>query len=219
MQCIVTAGPTYEPLDKVRRLTNFSTGKLGTLLAKQLANRGHHVRLLVGSSATFHAEPETETREMFTTTEDLRARLQPRTGEKIDAIYHAAAVSDFRFGRVFDQQPDGTLREVKSGKISTRQGRLLAELQPTPKIISELRGWYATAFLVGWKYEVEGDRASAVANAQEQIRASGINTSVANGPAYGFGFGVVKDGGANEHFSDLNQLFERLEMMALAAIT
>ena len=108
--------------------------------------------------------------------------------------------------------------EVKSGKISTRQGRLLVELQPTPKIISELRGWYATAFLAGWKYEVEGDRASAVASGLEQIRANGINTSVANGPAYGVGFGVVSDAGANEHFSDLNQLFERLEMMAMAAI-
>ncbi len=215
---MVTAGPTYEPLDQVRRLTNFSTGKLGTLLANHLANRGHQVRLLLGSSSTFRSEPGPESREIFTTTEDLRSRLLPRPNEKIDAIYHAAAVSDFYFGRVFDQQPDGTLQEVKSGKISTRHGRLLAELRPTPKIISELRQWYATAFLAGWKYDVEGDRASAVASALAQISVNGINASVANGPAYGFGFGVVSDDGANEHFSDLNQLFERLEAMAMRAI-
>ena len=40
MKCIVTAGPTYEPLDKVRRLTNFSTGQLGTELANHLAGQG-----------------------------------------------------------------------------------------------------------------------------------------------------------------------------------
>jgi phosphopantothenoylcysteine decarboxylase/phosphopantothenate--cysteine ligase len=42
MNCIVTAGPTYEPLDDVRRLTNFSTGRLGTELANFLAARVHH---------------------------------------------------------------------------------------------------------------------------------------------------------------------------------
>ena len=47
MNCIVTAGPTYEPLDDVRRLTNFSTGRLGTELANFLAARGHTVILLV----------------------------------------------------------------------------------------------------------------------------------------------------------------------------
>jgi phosphopantothenoylcysteine synthetase/decarboxylase len=48
MNCIVTAGPTYEPLDDVRRLTNFSTGRLGTELANFLAARGHKVILLIG---------------------------------------------------------------------------------------------------------------------------------------------------------------------------
>ena len=52
MNCIVTAGPTFEPLDDVRRLTNFSTGKLGTELANFLTARGHKVTLLIGESAT-----------------------------------------------------------------------------------------------------------------------------------------------------------------------
>ena len=41
MNCVVTAGPTYEPLDEVRRLTNFSTGRLGTELANTLTRHGH----------------------------------------------------------------------------------------------------------------------------------------------------------------------------------
>ena len=55
MHCIVTAGPTYEPIDQVRRLTNHSTGQLGTGLAKRLADDGHEVTLLRGRSAT-HTE-------------------------------------------------------------------------------------------------------------------------------------------------------------------
>ena len=51
MNCIVTAGPAYEPLDDVRRLTNFSTGRLGTELANYLAARGHNVHLLLGEQA------------------------------------------------------------------------------------------------------------------------------------------------------------------------
>ena len=57
MNCIVTAGPTCEPLDEVRRLTNFSTGRLGTELANFLAARGHKVTLLVGEQATYSLKP------------------------------------------------------------------------------------------------------------------------------------------------------------------
>ena len=56
MNCIVTAGPTYQPLDDVRRLTNFSTGRLGTELANFLAARGHQVTLLVGEQASYSGE-------------------------------------------------------------------------------------------------------------------------------------------------------------------
>ena len=45
MNCIVTAGPTFEPLDQVRRLTNMSTGRLGTELANFLTAQGHTVGL------------------------------------------------------------------------------------------------------------------------------------------------------------------------------
>ena len=43
VNCIITAGPTFEPLDEVRRLTNFSSGKLGSQLADFLAAQGHRV--------------------------------------------------------------------------------------------------------------------------------------------------------------------------------
>src|SRR5690348_13094771 len=98
MRCIVTAGPTYEPLDRVRRLTNFSTGQLGTELARFLSERGHDVTLLLGEQATFRDRADAE---MFTTTNDLAEHLRKLATQEINALFHAAAVSDFGFGKVW----------------------------------------------------------------------------------------------------------------------
>src|SRR6185436_9270864 len=168
MRCVVTAGPTYEPLDDVRRLTNFSTGRLGTELANFLNARGHDVTLLIGEHATWPGERRAARTEVFTTTADLTARLQALATGPVEAVFHAAAVSDFTFGKVWLRSAEGEMTEVKSGKISTRAGTLLAELAPTPKIISQLRGWFARARLVGWKFEVEGNRDGVIELARKQ---------------------------------------------------
>ena len=76
MNCIVTAGPTYEPLDDVRRLTNFSTGRLGTELAGFLTAHGHQVTLLIGELATWGGERQAQTVKVFSTTRDLYAQMK-----------------------------------------------------------------------------------------------------------------------------------------------
>src|SRR5687767_9335693 len=180
MKCIVTAGPTYEPLDEVRRLTNFSTGRFGSLLANFLAEQGHDVTLLLGHYATYHGEQKAQQIEKFTTTTDLRKQLQAFSGKNVDAIFHAAAVSDFGFGKVYEQSPDGTLNELKAGKIPTRSGKLLAELVPTEKILGQLRGWFPKTRIVGWKYEVDGARPDVLAKALHQINECKTDACVAN---------------------------------------
>ncbi len=169
MNCVVTAGPTYEPLDDVRRLTNFSTGRLGTELANYLTEHGHTVTLLIGEQATYRGESRPPNTQVFSTTGDLLHRLQALSYSGVEAVLHCAAVSDYTFGRIWIRSQDGLMVETRSGKISTRDGVLLAELVPTIKIIAELRGWYATAKLVGWKFEVEGNRDDVVSLAQRQI--------------------------------------------------
>src|SRR5271154_1338976 len=134
MNCIVTAGPTFEPLDDVRRLTNFSTGRLGTELANFLAARGHRVTLLISEQATYAGERKVQSVKIFSTTADLRAKLKSFSGKKVDAIFHAAAVSDFAFGKIFEKKMAGGFTALKaSKKISTRKETLLVELLPTPK--------------------------------------------------------------------------------------
>jgi phosphopantothenate---cysteine ligase (CTP) len=212
MNCIVTAGPAYEPLDDVRRLTNFSTGRLGTELANFLAARGHKVILLVGETAAYAGERRAQRVELFSTAADLRAKLKLLSAKKVDAIFHAAAVSDFSFGRVFAPDAANKLVEIKgTKKISTRQGKLLVELLPTAKIIAELRGWFPKTKITGWKFEAEGKRTEAIEAARRQMVECSTDLCVVNGPAYGEGFGLVMKRGGPAHLANPPLLFDALE--------
>jgi phosphopantothenoylcysteine decarboxylase/phosphopantothenate--cysteine ligase len=216
MHCIVTAGPTYEPIDQVRRLTNHSTGQLGTSLAKRLADDGHEVTLLRGRSATHTEMPEGVGFQQFTTTADLAEKLErlARAKPGAGAVFHAAAVSDFAVGQIFRRADDGQLKPLNAGKLSTRDGDLLLELKPTPKIIASLREWFAEALLLGWKYEVDGDRNSALGQGQTQIVENQTNGCVINGPAYGNGFGWLSNDHPAEHLADKAELFNKLAGLA-----
>jgi phosphopantothenoylcysteine decarboxylase/phosphopantothenate--cysteine ligase len=133
----------------------------------------------------------------------------------VDAIFHAAAVSDFAFGKIFAPDAANKLVEVKSAKkISTRQGKLLAELLPTPKIITELRGWFPRTKIVGWKFETDGKRADAVAVARRQLAECSTDLCVVNGPAYGEGFGLLGKKGDAAHLGNPPLLFDALEKFA-----
>jgi len=188
MRCLVTAGPTVEPLDSVRRLTNHSTGTLGTDLANHLACTGHDVLLLRSRTATAAPALHAVTTEAFATAADLLGRFEAHATQEPVAIFHAAAVGDFQVGAVFRRDDDGRLNPVHSGKFSTRDGSLLAELRPTPKILAQLRDLYPKAWITGWKYEVDGTRDEVLQRARAQLQSCRSDAVVANGPAHGLGF-------------------------------
>ena len=213
MNCLVTAGPTFEPLDKVRRLTNLSTGRLGTELANFLTAHGHEVTLLLGEQTTHTGEAQAKRVVRFTTTASLAEQLKKLSAEPVDAVFHAAAVSDFSFGKIWLRSEAGELSEITSGKFSTRHGTLLAELIPTPKVIADLRGWFPNAKLVGWKFEVAGGHEDVIQKAEDQLTDCGTDACVANGPAYGSGFGLVSGVGHCTHLKDSAALFASLEKL------
>ena len=190
MHAVITAGPTYEPLDQVRRLTNFSTGSLGAQLAGFLKDRGMRATLLTGSYTTYTGPFDADERLIFTTTEDLIAKVRALASQRVDAFFHAAAVSDFAFGDVVQETEDGSRHRLEAGKISTRQGKLMAELVPTPKILPQLRALFQKALLVGWKYEVEGDAADLLEKVRRQLTDCDTDLCVLNGPAIGTGFQI-----------------------------
>jgi len=210
MKCIVTAGPTWEPLDRVRRITNFSTGRLGTELANFLVARGHEVVLLAGEMTTWTGPRRATRVKAFSTTGNLADVLRESMKDNVGAVFHAAAVSDFAVGKTFQRGPTGELAEVKAGKIATRDGTLLVEMVPTPKIIGNLRKWFPSARLVGWKYEVDGGREETIAKARKQIADCQTDACVANGPAYGPGFGIVTPAKEVENHATMESLFQAL---------
>ena len=148
---------------------------------------------------------------MFTTTANLREKLQALSTKKVNAVFHAAAVSDFHFGRIQLQSPHGRLTEIKSKKIPTDKGTLLVELVPTQKIIVDLRAWFPSARLVGWKFEAEGKRTDAVHAAEQQLAQCLTDLCVVNGPAYGEGFGLLGRKGEAAHLANPPALFNALE--------
>ena len=101
MRVIVTCGPSYEPIDEVRRITNFSTGELGIMLANRLTRAGCDVVCFKGVGATSPLRVESSQVSLFSTNESLRAGLEAienRGG--VDAVFHAAALSDYRVKNV-----------------------------------------------------------------------------------------------------------------------
>jgi len=211
MHCIVSAGPTYQPVDDVRRLTNFSTGKLGTELAAYLASQSHRVTLLRGCYSILRERPNCSQIIEFTTPEDLLNRFASLSGDPVDAVYHAAAVGDFEFGKAWIRSPKGEMKELSAKKLPSRQEGLLVELNSTPKIIKHLRDLFSETLLVGWKYEIDGNRDSAIHQGKQQISENRTNACVVNGPAYGAGFGFVTDSGVCEHQLNSEALFRTLE--------
>jgi len=210
MKILVTAGPAYEPLDAVRRLANFSTGRLGSELANHLSAVGHEVTLLLGQMSTWHGRPQVSRLLQFDTGANLGEHFRRLSTEPVDAIFHAAAVSDFGFGRIYRREADGSLVEVVAGKVPTNLSGLMVELRATPKLIAGLRDLYPAARIAGWKYAVDGGRSEVVASALEQIRGCRTDLCVANGPAYGDGFGIVFRNGDVRHCPDRTALFYAL---------
>lgn len=189
MTVLITTGPAWEPLDTMRRLTNASTGRLGSLLGDAFSAAGHRVVLFRGEGATAAPPRAVAAMESFSTNDDLAARLASwGRRETVHAVLHAAALCDFRVARVFG--PDG--RELAAGKIPSRAGPLRVELEATTKVLPRLRGWFPGARIVGWKYEADGGRTGALAAVARQFAEAGVDACVLNGPAWGEGFALCR---------------------------
>jgi phosphopantothenoylcysteine synthetase/decarboxylase len=185
MKVIVTCGPSYEPIDEVRRITNFSTGELGILLSDQLAQCGFEVFCLKGSGATFPGPGANCHLTLFGTNDDLSRILKQIGGShEIGALFHVAALSDYRVKQVKDDEG----HECHSAKIASRSGGLAIHLEPATKVINRLRSVFPASLLVGWKYELEGTSQEAIAKGFQQMIENKTDACVVNGKAYGEGF-------------------------------
>jgi len=178
---VVTCGPAYSPIDSVRRITNFATGEIGAILSRALRDAGWDVLCLRGEGSTAPAAEGVDVRS-FSTNESLAVLFQSLP-EKPSAIFHAAALCDFQVASI---EGAGGMK-----KIPTRNGAVFLHLEPALKILPRLREWFPEALIVGWKYELDGDRAAALSKGEAQICECRTNACVVNGAAFGLGFGIL----------------------------
>jgi phosphopantothenoylcysteine decarboxylase/phosphopantothenate--cysteine ligase len=158
---LITAGPTQEPLDPVRYITNRSSGKMGYAMAEEAAARGAAVVLISGPVALrppFGVELVT-----VHTAAEMRREVLDRLGPATIVI-KAAAVADFHLSRVPPQ------------KMKKTAARLSLELDPTPDILAELGGRKGDRLLIGFAAETE----NLVEEARRKLRVKNCDMVVGN---------------------------------------
>lgn len=157
------------------------------MLTDELTRAGFDVVCFKGVGATCHRPIESAHVVPFATNSNLREALAalPRRDE-IGAVFHAAALCDFRVKSVRGQNG----AELAAQKIPSRLGEITLTLELVPKLLDDLRGLFPMAKLVAWKYELNGEREDAIAAGRRQLDSVHCTACVVNGAAYGPGFGV-----------------------------
>jgi phosphopantothenoylcysteine decarboxylase/phosphopantothenate--cysteine ligase len=158
---LVTAGPTREPLDPVRYLSNRASGRMGYAIAAQAARRGAAVTLVTGPT---HLAPPVGIRVI-----PVQTALEMR-----EAVLHAADVATvvIKAAAVADYRPVRSATE----KIRSKQDGLTLDLASTPDILQELSARKGARFLVGFAAETRELRE----HARAKLTAKGVDLIVAN---------------------------------------
>ena len=171
---LVTAGPTYEPIDPVRFIGNHSSGKMGFDIAKCAAANGANVILVTGPT---HLE----------VSDDLIKVIRVQTAEEMYDVCHqyfptsdvaiaAAAVADYR------------PKNPSTQKIKKNNSNLNLELEKTKDILASLGEIKKNQFLIGFALETENE----IENAQNKLKSKNLDFIVLNSlQDTGAGFGGV----------------------------
>ncbi len=161
VRILVTAGPTEEPVDAVRHISNPSSGKMGYAIAAEAVRMGAEVTLVTGPTLL---EPPTgaKTIRVRTAQQMLDACLQ--VYEQVDVVIATAAVSDYRPA------------EVWQGKRKKGEEEWTIRLVPNPDILRTLGERKGRHILVGFAAETQ----ELLANAQAKLREKNLDLIVAN---------------------------------------
>ncbi len=171
LRLLVTAGPTHEPLDPVRYLSNPSSGKMGYAIAEQAKARGAEVVLISGPT---HLKPPMGVNFKPCKTASEMNGLVQECFPQCDALVMSAAVGDF------------TAEKLEKEKIKKQsgEGRTL-NLVPTKDILMEVSKIKTQQFVVGFAAETQ----NLIQSALEKLRNKKLDLIVANDiSAPGIGF-------------------------------
>jgi phosphopantothenoylcysteine decarboxylase/phosphopantothenate--cysteine ligase len=159
---LITAGPTREPIDPVRYISNRSSGKMGYAVAEAALAEGHDV-VLISGPVNLEAPQNTKLISVSTCNEMFEA--VHRHAHQCDICVLCAAVADYKPAN------------VSSTKIKKRGEKFSLELVPTPDILNSLGQWQDRQFvLVGFAAETD----HLEENAAKKLRAKHCDIIVAN---------------------------------------
>ncbi len=177
-KAMVTAGPTYEPIDPVRFIGNHSTGKMGLAIARELQRRGAEVTLIMGPTQVDMSSNGIPIVKVKTADEMYRA--SNKVFEKSDIAIMAAAVADYA--------PVAIAKE----KIKKKEDRLVLELTKTKDILKSLgEKKKERQVLVGFALETNDEERNAADKLQKK-NADMIILNSLNDPGAGFGHDTNK---------------------------
>lgn len=171
---LVTAGPTHEPIDPVRFLSNRSSGKMGFAIAAAAAQRGATVTLVCGPVTL--RTPRNVKRIDVETARDMAAAVE-KEFPQTDLLVMSAAVADFAPVRVAE-------RKIKRDQQG--EGTMSLELARNPDILKSLAARKKAQVMVGFALETE----DGLENARAKLNAKNLDLIVLNNPHdEGAGFG------------------------------
>jgi phosphopantothenoylcysteine decarboxylase/phosphopantothenate--cysteine ligase len=165
---LITAGPTWVPIDSVRVISNIASGETGILLAKQLHRLGARPTLVLGPGQSGCIDSNLSLKR-FKFFDDLKNIISRELKSKKYALaIHSAAVSDYRPKVSFRKKIGSGIRPWK------------LNLVPTPKLIKLFKKAAPDIFLVGFKYEPQATKESLLREAKKLLNHSGVSLVVAN---------------------------------------
>lgn len=165
---LITAGPTWVPIDKVRVISNIATGETGILLAEKFCRLGAKVTLLLGPAETCCLNKKIKLLR-FRFFDQLKNLLKRElAAKKYVLVIHSAAVSDYRM-----QRPSAG--KVKSGLKSWQ-----IKLVPSEKLIRLVKKIDPRIFLVGFKFEPQATKNKLIQRARRLLLDSRADLVVAN---------------------------------------
>lgn len=172
MRLMITAGGSREPIDSVRYVGNASTGRTGVRIAEEAVRRFHTVYLLSGLGSLTPSAWAVSTgllvQRPYGTASDLLMKCQELClRHRFDAVVAAAAVADYA-------------PVPESGKISSSLSQLLVRMEPTAKVIDQLRVLCPDATLVAFKLEAGVNDLELRARARATMTRTGADFAVAN---------------------------------------
>jgi phosphopantothenoylcysteine decarboxylase/phosphopantothenate--cysteine ligase len=184
MKILITAGPTREPIDAVRYLTNFSSGKMGYALANSAKAHGHKVILVTGPVNLLPPKGVT-VKQVETTFEMKQAVLKYLPS--VDCLIMAAAVSDYRpMKAVKGKLKKSRFIEIPfpdtSGSRSRDAGNkevINLKLVRNPDILKEIGAKNRNILLVGFALET----GNLLREAQMKLKEKHLDYIVANSPS------------------------------------